>query len=107
LNFNLGKGTLKDDKWNPRGPEWLEGTEICRWVSIPWSRQVEAVIRTFTQDDEIELFMSNNDRLVYQVYSIQQLTISDMQKLDPGSPCLLLVLADAESEDRWVVTAIP
>lgn len=107
LNFNLGQGALDDGEWNPRGPEWLEGTEICRWVSIPWSKQLEAVIRTFTQDDEITLLMSNNDRLVYKVYSRRQLTIADMQKLDSDSPCLLLVLADAKSEERWVITALP
>jgi len=107
LNFKLGKGTLEDGEWNPSGPEWLEGTEICRWVSIPWSRQLEAVVRTFTQDDEIELLMSNNDRIVYKVFSIRQLTIADLQKLDSDSPCLLLVLAEADSEQRWVVTANP
>ena len=67
LNFNLGKGSLQDGEWNPRGPEWLQGTEVCRWVAIPWSRQLEAVIRTLNADDPIELVMSNNDRLVYKV----------------------------------------
>jgi hypothetical protein len=107
LNFNLGKGTLQNGRWNPRGPEWLEGTEICRWVAIPWSRQLEAVVRTLTQDDQIELGMSNSDWVAYNVYSINQLTIEEMQEFDSDSPCLLLVLAEADSDKRWVVTAIP
>ncbi len=107
LNFNLGKGALADGQWNPRGPEWLEGTEICRWVAIPWSAQSEAVVRTFTQEDTIELVMSNNDRLTYSVHSIQQLTLAEMQELDQNTPCLLLVLAKQDSEKRWVVTANP
>ena len=107
LNFNLGKGALKDGQWNPGGPEWLEGTEVCRWVAIPWSTQLEAVIRTLNPDDTIELIMSNNDRLVYKVYSVQQLTNEEMQDLPSDSPCLLLVLAKAESETRWVLTALP
>jgi hypothetical protein len=107
LNFNLGKGAIKDGEWNPRGPEWLEGTEICRWVAIPWSRQLEAVVRTLTQKDTIDLSMSNNDKLTYKVYSIQELTLAEMQKLDSNSPCLLLVLAKQDSEKRWVVTALP
>lgn len=107
LNFGLGKGTLKDGSWNPRGPEWLEGTEICRWVAIPWSRQLEAVVRTLTQKDTFELKMSNNDKLTYTVYSIKELTLAEMQELDSGSPCLLLVLAKQDSEKRWVVTALP
>lgn len=107
LNFSLGKGALKDGAWNPRGPEWLEGTEVCRWVAIPWSRQLEAVIRTLNPDDPIELVMSNNDRLVYKVYSIRELSTEEMQNLPTDSPCLLLVLAKADSDMRWVLTALP
>lgn len=107
LNFNLGKGSITDGQWNPRGPEWLQGTEICRWVAIPWSKQLEAVVRTLTPDDSIELVMSNNDRLAYDVFSIQELTLEEMQALDQNSPCLLLVLAEQDAEKRWVVTANP
>jgi len=107
LNFTLRKGAIVNGAWNPRGPEWLEGTEICRWVAIPWSTQLEAVVRTLTQKDTIELGMSNNDQLTYTVYSIQQLTLAEMQALDQNSPCLLLVLAKEDSEKRWVVTAKP
>ena len=107
LNLNLGRGSITDGKWNPAGPEWLQGTEICRWVAIPWSKQLEAVVRTLTPDDSIELVMSNNDRLTYDVFSIQELTLEQMQALDQNSPCLLLVLAEQDAEQRWVVTAKP
>jgi hypothetical protein len=107
LNFNLGKGSLQDGQWNPRGPEWLQGTEVCRWVAIPWSRQLEAVIRTLNKDDQIEIVMSNNDRLVYKVYSVSELSNEELQKVPTDSPCLLLVLAKADSETRWVLTALP
>lgn len=107
LRFSLGKGKLQEGKWNPRGPEWLEGTEVCRWIAIPHSRQLEAVVRTLTREDQIELVMSNNDTLTYTVSSIDQLTLDEMQARDTSSPCMLLVLAQADTEERWVVTAIP
>jgi len=107
LNFNLGKGSLQDGEWNPRGPEWLQGTEVCRWVAIPWSRQLEAVIRTLNPDDQIELVMSNNDRLVYKVDSVSELSNEELQEVPTDSPCLLLLLAEANSETRWVLTALP
>ena len=53
LSFNLGRGSLEDGRWNPRSPEWLEGTEVCRWVAIRYSLQLEAVIRTLTRDDRL------------------------------------------------------
>jgi hypothetical protein len=30
-----------------------------------------------------------------------------MQELDSNSPCLLIVLAEPETEERWVLTALP
>jgi hypothetical protein len=60
-SFSLGRGALQEGKWNPQGAEWLEGTEVCRWVALPWSRQLEAVIRTLNPNDPVELVMSNND----------------------------------------------
>lgn len=106
--FNLGKGSLTaDGRWAPQQAEWLQGTEVCRWVALPWSKQLEAVLRTLNPDDPIELEMSNNDKLVYKVYSIKQMSPEEMQKLDSNTPCLLVVLAEPDAEKRWVLTALP
>jgi len=105
--FNLGKGSLVDGNWNPQGAEWLQGTEVCRWVALPWSRQLEAVVRTLNPDDPIELGMSNSDKLVYNVYSVRRMSVDEMRELDDNSPCLLIVLAENDSEERWVLTALP
>jgi hypothetical protein len=106
--FALAKGALTSDgNWNPAGAEWLQGTEVCRWVALPWSRQLEAVIRTLNADDPIELGMSNNDKLTYYVYSVQQMSPAEMLKLDSNKPCLLVVLAEPKAEKRWVLTALP
>jgi hypothetical protein len=53
--------------------------------------------------------MSNNDKLVYGVYSVEEMIPDDIQKLDASSPCLLLILTGSESEPekRWVLTALP
>jgi hypothetical protein len=106
-SFDLGRGTLQAGKWEPSGPEWLEGTEVCRWVSLPWSRQLEAVLRTLNPKDPIELVMSNNDKLIYSVYSVYEMTPEEIQKQDPSTPCLLIILTGSESEKRWVLTALP
>jgi len=107
VSFDVAKGTLEKGKWEPKSAEWLVGTEICRWIAIPYSKQLEAVVRTLTREDEIMITMSNNDELTYSVNSIQRMSIEEMQKLDAGSPCLLLVLAQPGEDSRWVVTAIP
>jgi hypothetical protein len=106
-SFQLGRGTLQNGKWESRGAEWLEGTEVCRWVSLPWSLQLEAVIRTLEPKDPVELVMSNNDKLVYGVYSVYQMTPEEIHKVDAKTPCLLLILTEVDSEKRWVLTALP
>ena len=106
-SFNLGKGSLQNGQWNPKGAEWLEGTEVCRWVSLPWSRQLEAVVRTLNPKDPIELTMSNNDKFTFQVYSVRQLTPQEMQAVDSNTPCLLVILTQPDAEKRWVLTALP
>jgi hypothetical protein len=105
--FKLGRGALDSGQWNPKGAEWLQGTEVCRWVALPWSKQLEAVVRTLNRDDPINLGMSNNDQLTYKVFSIQQMSPEEMQSLDSNTPCLLIVLAEPEAEKRWVLTAMP
>jgi hypothetical protein len=105
--FNLGKGSLADGNWHPQGAEWLQGTEVCRWVALPWSRQLEAVIRTLDANDPIELGMSNSDKLVYKVYSVRRMSVDEMRELDDNSPCLLIVLTENDSQERWVLTALP
>jgi hypothetical protein len=106
-SFPLGKGSLVGGQWNPAGAEWLQGTEVCRWVALPWSRQLEAVVRTLNPDDPIDLGMSNNDVLTYRVSAIEQMSPAQMQELNSNKPCLLIVLANPEEETRWVLTAVP
>jgi hypothetical protein len=57
-SFNLTPGTLRDGFWANQGAEWLQGSEITRWVALPWSKQLEAVVVTFGPDEQIELVMT-------------------------------------------------
>ena len=105
--FPLRTGAVVNGKWNPQGPEWLGGTEVCRWVSLPWTIQLEAVLRTLKGDDEIKLSMSNYDSVVYKVQSIEQVPASEINKLASDTPCLLVILSKQDADTRWVVTAKP
>jgi len=108
-SFDLGRGRVVEGDWIPRGPEWLEGTEISRWVALPGSLQLEAVLRTLQRDDEIKLTMSNFEPLVYKVYSIQELTMEQIQAQNSNTPELLVILfsTEGDSDTHWVVTARP
>jgi hypothetical protein len=105
--FPLRTGFVQNGKWDPKSAEWLQGTEVCRWVSLPWTVQLEAVLRTLKGNDPIQLSMSNYDSIVYKVQSIEQVPSGDIAKLASDSPCLLLILSKENSDTRWVVTAKP
>jgi hypothetical protein len=107
--FDLGEGQVSDGEWTPQGAEWLVGTEISRWVALPWSLQLEAVLRTLKPGDQIEMQMSNLDVLTFNVYSIQQMTMGELLSSDAKTPSLLVVLYNDEKADGtfWTVTALP
>jgi hypothetical protein len=107
--FNLGQGKVVDGEWKPRRAEWLVGTEISRWVALPYSVQLEAVLRTLKPENQIELTMSNTDVLVFNVHSIRELTMEQLLASDPKTPSLLVVLYNNDETvgTYWVVEALP
>ena len=105
--FELKVGSLVDGKWTPQTSEWLEGTEIRRVIAIPWNKQVEAVIQTFTTGDIIGLDISNGDKIVYKVQSVSQVPASDSSVLYDTRPSLAIILINPDSNDRWIIIAAP
>ena len=104
--FALGRGNIVDNKWDPKGAEWLVGTEICKWIALPWSDQLEAVFKTLKPGDPIILVMSNFDRWPYKVQSYQAVEVNKMSGLDRNSPSVLLILVKPGSTSRQVITAV-
>jgi hypothetical protein len=109
LGFDLHQGVIQDGMWFPHGAEWLQGTEICRWVALPWKKSTEAAVLALGPDDPISLSMSNSDQLVYKVESIRSIDTSSekVSGFNSQKPCLMLFLIQKDSSSRWVVTAIP
>ncbi len=101
--FNLNKGKIDNGKWNPQGPEWVQGSEYCKLVSLPWNIQLEAVVKTFQAGDIIKVSYTNGENAFYEINSIQQVPV--VEKLTETQSCLLVVLSQTEAEQRWVVSA--
>ncbi len=105
--FRLGKGSLNaDNLWEPYGAEWLQGTEICKWIALPWSTQLEAVIRTLEAGDPIEITMSNYDILTYHVHSRQKVDGTHAEALNLDIPSVLIILSSEDSDQKWALTAV-
>ena len=105
--FFLERGEIVDNRWEPQNAEWLANTKLRRVVAIPWSNQSEEVIRSLTTDDEISIFMNNNDVVVYQVEEVMQISRNTVRILSDTEPSLVVVLFREDNEDRWTVIAKP
>ena len=99
----LQKGFVKDDIWEPNSAEWLTGTTIRRVISIPWSKQTEAYFLSLENGQDIQLYMSNNDIVHYNVEQIYQIDKSDINILTSSEPSLAIILSQPEAEQRWVL----
>jgi len=109
LEFHLGEGQVENGKWIPIRSEWLVGTEISRWVAVPWNPRVEAMLDTLSSGDRLELRMSNSDLAIFRVDNIQKMTMDELLASDPTKPSLLIVLYNDNEKDgtSWVITALP
>lgn len=106
--INLITGKIIDGTWQPKEAEWLQGTEICRMVSLPWSKQLEAVFRTAVPGDEILLIMNNSDQLKYKVESLKVLQEKDINQFyDRVTPCMVIVLNQKNADSKRVIIAAP
>ena len=106
--FDLNIGTVQDGSWKPSSAEWLQGTEICRLVSLPWNKQLDAIFPTFSAGDEILLTMSNKDLLRYKVESTRTINLDELNQLvNRDTPCLVVILTKKETAERQVVIALP
>jgi hypothetical protein len=104
----LKVGALVDGVWNPVEAEWLAGTEVCRAVSLPWTKQLNAVYATFETGDKFQLLMNNNDVLNYQVLEVKTIRSTDMiNYINRTSPCLVVELTKADTDERQVVVSEP
>ena len=103
--FSLNRSTLEQGFWNPKSGEWLDGTQIRRVVALPWSRQTDAVIRSFQPGDPIGLFFSNKQTIFYKVSEVKQVAVDDVSVLTDTHPSLAVILYQPSSKQRWVVIA--
>jgi hypothetical protein len=105
--FFLQKGEIQDNKWEPQNAEWLANTKLRRVVAIPWSNQSEAVFQSLTSEDEISIYMNNNDIVIYQVEEVLQISRENVRILSDTEPSLVVILFREDNVDRWTIIAKP
>lgn len=95
-------------EWKPTQPEWLKGTDLCKLIAIPWSKQVSAVFKTFTPGEAITLVMSNNDSFKYKIDKLSQVSMDNLLSLvDVTSPCMVIFVYQENSNTFDFLQASP
>ena len=105
--FPLSKNTIVDGRWKPKGAEWLQGSDIRRIVALPWNKQLEAAVKTLVSGDEIDITFSNNEHIVYVISKVELLPVDQVNPGGETNPSLLVLLYNADSPDRWLITCLP
>ncbi len=103
--FNLQPSHIEEGVWKPEAAEWLTGTEVRKVVTIPWSRQSDAVVRSLMKGDMLQLHMSDNNIQEYEVDSVEQVNRSDISMYSNNEASLVVILYQIDSNDRWVVVS--
>jgi hypothetical protein len=106
--FFLQRGEITDGKWNPQNAEWVANTTIRRVVGIPWSRQAEAVFQSLQEGDEIQIFMNNNDIMVYYIDEVKQVERDNVREIfEDTKPSVAILLFQDMDDLRWTIIARP
>ena len=105
--FALGLGTVTNKTWAPKGAEWLVGTEVPRWLALPWDARLESSFRSYQVYAPINLHMSNGDILVYHFESIQEISREEMNTFHANTTDLLIILSKPGASTRLVIVAGP
>ena len=105
--FDLGLGNVADGAWSPKAAEWLVGTEVPRWLAIPWNNKMEAAARAYKVNDLVQLFMSNSDVFFYRFQSIQEIGNEEMGSFHANSTDLIIVLSRQDTQTHLAIVAVP
>ncbi len=105
--FDINRSTIVKGVWEPKSAEWLDNSQVRRVIALPWNEQTAAVIQTLKRGDPVNLVFSNNDVQTYAVRSVERLDKSDTALFSATDPGLVIFLYNEDSEQRWVVLALP
>jgi hypothetical protein len=105
--FDLSVGSLENGHWTPKSAEWLDETEVPRWLSIPWSQSLASSISSLVVDQPIQLKMSNNEILLYRYSSVQEILNTEISTFHKNTADLLIVLSKPNSSTSIVIIAVP
>jgi len=64
-------------------------------------------VQSLTTQDEISIYMNNNDIIVYQVEEVIQISRENVRILSDTEPSLVVILFREDNEDRWTIIAKP
>ncbi|HEX7433547.1 MAG TPA: hypothetical protein VF326_07795 [Anaerolineaceae bacterium] len=61
------------------------------------------MVRSFQVGDEIRLYFSNKQTILYKVTEVKQVTVDDVSVISDTHSSLAIILYQTTSTQRWVV----
>ena len=105
--FELSLGGVTDGIWKPQEAEWLIDTEVPRWLSLPWSKDLEAAVLLYKENDPVQLRMNNGDIIVYRFQAVEEIAREELYLFHAYTADLMIMLFKPRGETCLVLVSIP
>lgn len=102
--YILTTGTVSNGLWQPRGAEWLEGTQLRRVVAVPYDENLLAAL--FAAAGPIRLRLRSGEIVTYDLAEVARVSRTEIDSLISPRPSIAIVLYGEETgagDTRWVV----
>jgi hypothetical protein len=102
--YILTTGNVQNGLWEPRGAEWLQGTELRRVVTVPYEADLLAALFEMSAQETLRLRLRSGEIVAYRLAEVTRVSQTEIDILAAPYPSLAIILYGEEDTDaRWVV----
>lgn len=101
--FVLTAGSPANGTWQPNGAEWLQGTELRRVISVPYSPDLLNALFAMSNQDSITLRLRGGLVVNYALVEVVRVSRTEIDILQAAKPSIAVILHGEDSNARWVV----
>lgn len=102
--YILTTGSVNNGLWEPRGAEWLQGTELRRVVTVPYNEELLQSLFSISTKETIKLRLRSGEIVQYNLSEVARVGQTEIEVLSAPYPSIVIILHGEEASDtRWVV----
>ena len=102
--YILTTGSISNGLWEPRGAEWLQGTNLRRVVAVPYDMELLQALFSMSAKEPIRLRLRSGEIVEYELAEVARVGQTEIEVLSAPYPSIAIILhSEEETDTRWVV----